>query len=96
MAEPQRIRSVAREAIRKQPRLNQAYRASVGLIGGGTVALGVVLMPLPGPGSLIALGGLGILSSEFESAAKARRFAIKTGKAAIRQGKRFWESRSTR
>jgi uncharacterized protein (TIGR02611 family) len=61
-----------REAIRRNPRVNTVYRTGVGVVGGGTVALGVVLMPLPGPGALIALGGLGILSTEFEGARTVR------------------------
>jgi hypothetical protein len=59
-----------RETIRRHPTANTAYRIGVGVVGGGTFALGVVLMPLPGPGTLVALGGLGILSTEFESARK--------------------------
>jgi len=59
-----------REVIRRNPTADRAYRAGVGVVGGGTVALGVVLMPLPGPGALVALGGLGILSTEFEGARK--------------------------
>jgi uncharacterized protein (TIGR02611 family) len=72
----------AREGIRKNPTVNTAYRTGVGVVGGGTVALGVVLMPLPGPGTLIALGGLGILSTEFEGAKKVRRTAEGAAKKA--------------
>lgn len=50
--------------------MDRAYRTGVGVVGGGTVALGVVLIPLPGPGSLIALGGLALLGTEFEGAKK--------------------------
>ena len=57
-----------RAAIRKNPTANKVYRTGVGIVGGGTVALGVVLIPLPGPGALVALGGLGILGTEFEKA----------------------------
>lgn len=57
-----------RAAIRRNPRANRVYRAGVGVVGGTTVALGVVLIPLPGPGALVALGGLGILGTEFEKA----------------------------
>jgi uncharacterized protein (TIGR02611 family) len=64
-----------RETIRRNPTADRVYRTSVGVVGGGTVALGVVLIPLPGPGALIALGGLGILSTEFEGAKKASRKA---------------------
>ena len=59
-----------RETIRRNPTADKVYRTGVGVVGGGTVALGVALIPLPGPGSLIALGGLGILATEFEGAKK--------------------------
>ena len=60
----------ARRAIRKNPTANKAYRTAVGVTGGATVALGVALIPLPGPGSLVALGGLAMLGTEFEGARK--------------------------
>ncbi|MGV8851603.1 MAG: PGPGW domain-containing protein [Rhodoglobus sp.] len=60
-----------RDAIRKNPTANRVYRTTVGVVGGTTVALGVVLIPLPGPGSLVAIGGLALLGTEFEPAKKA-------------------------
>lgn len=80
----------ARRVIRGNPTVNTVYRTGVGVVGGGTVALGIVLMPLPGPGALIALGGLGILATEFEGAKKASRTAntaVKKGVAAARAAK---------
>ena len=65
----------ARELIRRNPTTNRVYRTSVGVVGAGTIALGVALIPLPGPGSLIALGGLAILGTEFEGAKKTSRYA---------------------
>lgn len=65
----------ARRVIRRNQTVNTVYKTGVGVVGGGTVALGVVLMPLPGPGALIALGGLGILATEFEGAKKLSRTA---------------------
>src|SRR3954471_17102530 len=59
---------VARRAIKRNPTVDKAYRAAVGVTGGATVALGVALIPLPGPGSLVALGGLAMLGTEFEGA----------------------------
>jgi hypothetical protein len=53
------------------------------VVGGGTVALGVVLIPLPGPGALIALGGLGVLASEFEGAKKVSHKANRVAKKAF-------------
>ena len=43
-------------------------KARVGAAGAATVAVGVVLIPLPGPGSLIILGGLTVLGREFPAA----------------------------
>lgn len=72
----------AREAIRKRPGLDKAYRTGVKVVGGTTVGLGVVLMPLPGPGTLIALGGLAILGTESEKAKKLNAHAVRAAKAA--------------
>ncbi|MFB2599762.1 PGPGW domain-containing protein [Herbiconiux sp. P17] len=60
----------ARALIRRNPTANRVYRTGVGVAGAGTVALGVVMIPLPGPGALIAIGGLALLGTEFESAKK--------------------------
>jgi len=65
-----------RDVIRANPTANTAYRAGVGVVGGATVALGIVLLPLPGPGTLISIGGLGILATEFEGAKKVQTKAI--------------------
>lgn len=70
-----------REGIRRSPRADRAYRTAVGVTGGATVALGIVLMPLPGPGTLVALGGLAMLGSEFEGAKKVNRKATAAAKA---------------
>jgi len=71
-----------REAIRRNPTANKVYRTGVGVVGGGTVALGVALIPLPGPGSLVAIGGLALLGTEFEG---ARKVNVKA-KAAVKKG----------
>lgn len=60
----------ARRVIRRNPAADRAYRTGVGVVGGATVALGVVLIPLPGPGALVSLGGLAMLGTEFEGAKK--------------------------
>ena len=72
----------AREGIRNRPAADRAYRTAVGVTGGATVALGVALMPLPGPGTLVALGGLAMLGSEFEGARKVNAKATAAAKAA--------------
>ena len=77
-----RAAAAAREAIRKRPALDKAYRTGVKVVGGTTVGLGVVLMPLPGPGMLIALGGLAILGTESEKARRLNGHAVRAAKAA--------------
>ncbi|WP_261165471.1 TIGR02611 family protein [Microbacterium sp. Marseille-Q6965] len=58
--------------IERHPRIRRGYRATVGTVGGIVTVLGVILLPLPGPGALVLLGGLAILGTEF---AWARRGA---------------------
>lgn len=77
-----RTASYAREEIRKNPQADRAYRTTVGVVGAGTTVLGVMMIPLPGPGGLIALGGLALLGTEFESARKVHRAGVKGAKAA--------------
>ena len=72
----------ARRAIRRNPTADKAYRTGVGVVGGATVALGVVLIPLPGPGALVSLGGLAMLGTEFEGAKKVSDKAAAVAKKA--------------
>jgi hypothetical protein len=57
-------------------------KLTVGVTGTITLATGVVLMPLPGPGTLIALAGLSILSREFPAAQRMVRRLGRTNPAA--------------
>jgi uncharacterized protein (TIGR02611 family) len=41
-------------------------RIGIAIAGGAVITAGVVLLPLPGPGTLVILLGLAILSQEFE------------------------------
>lgn len=67
-ATPWRRRVAARRT------LDRAYRSSVGLVGGVLVVVGLVTVPLPGPGWLTVLLGLLVLSSEFRSAERLLLF----------------------
>ena len=71
-----------RRAIRRNPKADRVYRTAVGVTGGATVALGVVMIPLPGPGALVSLGGLAILGTEFEGAKKVSTKATAVAKKA--------------
>ena len=50
------------------------YRIGVALVGGLVLAVGVVLIPYPGPGWLIIFAGLAILATEFHWAKRLLRF----------------------
>jgi uncharacterized protein (TIGR02611 family) len=45
--------------------LDSAYRIGVGIVGGLIVAVGLVTIPLPGPGWLTVIAGLFVLATEF-------------------------------
>jgi uncharacterized protein (TIGR02611 family) len=45
------------------------------LAGVAVVVIGIVLLPLPGPGWFLIFAGLGILATEYEWAARLLRFA---------------------
>jgi uncharacterized protein (TIGR02611 family) len=46
----------------------------VGVAGGAVVLLGLILIPLPGPGIPVVIAGIVLLSTEFEWAGKVRAF----------------------
>ncbi|WP_022894502.1 TIGR02611 family protein [Agromyces subbeticus] len=72
-----------RRRIERRPGLRRAYRIAVGVLGGMIALLGLLLVPLPGPGWLVVFLGLAILGTEF---AWAKRLAAFTK----RQLARFW------
>lgn len=41
------------------------FRFCVGTVGMGVILIGFVLMPLPGPGSMLVLAGAGLMDLEF-------------------------------
>jgi uncharacterized protein (TIGR02611 family) len=59
----------------KHPWLDLTYRVVVGLLGAAIVVVGIVLIPLPGPGWLIVFAGLAILATEFVWAERLLAFA---------------------
>lgn len=47
------------------PRWRLAYRVAVAIVGAVVIVVGLILVPLPGPGWLIVFIGLAVLSTEF-------------------------------
>lgn len=74
-AREQRVHHRVRAHIRKRRTTNLAYRVIVGLVGLAVIGLGVVLLPLPGPGWLVIFAGLFVLSTEFSWAHRLLHFA---------------------
>ncbi|MGY1837115.1 TIGR02611 family protein [Blastococcus sp. SYSU DS0510] len=54
--------------------LNHSYRVGVGIVGSLIVAMGLLTIPLPGPGWLTVLAGLFILATEFTWAERTLEF----------------------
>ena len=54
--------------------LNRSYRVGVGIVGGLIVAVGLVTIPLPGPGWLTVIAGLFVLATEFTWAERLLEF----------------------
>lgn len=47
------------------------------MVGGGALlAVGVALLPLPGPGLLVVFAGLSLLATEFEVARRAQHLIV--------------------
>lgn len=69
----QRVRTTM-EIIRSNPTGRIALKVAVGLAGALVVAIGAALIPLPGPGWLIVIGGLAIWAVEFHWARRLLAF----------------------
>jgi uncharacterized protein (TIGR02611 family) len=64
-----------RRAVVRLPFGRQIWRVGVGLIGLIIIVVGIILLPLPGPGWLIIFMGLAVWGTEFEWAKRLLGFA---------------------
>ncbi|MEV7228650.1 MULTISPECIES: TIGR02611 family protein [Polymorphospora] len=62
------------DLIRSNPTGRAALRIGVGVTGAIVVIIGLILVPLPGPGWLIVIGGLAIWAVEFHWARRLLAF----------------------
>lgn len=69
-----RVLRRARAWVDGNPYLLFAYRLAVGLLGTIIIVVGVILIPLPGPGWLIVFLGLAVLGTEFALARRVGAF----------------------
>jgi uncharacterized protein (TIGR02611 family) len=70
-----------RQWVRGLPGGRLIWRTAVTVIGVAVIAIGIVLLPLPGPGWLIIFAGLGILASEYTWARRLLAFLRRLVKA---------------
>jgi len=66
-----RVRALLRRSrawIHRHPRLQTPYRLLVAAAGVSVVVVGLILVPLPGPGWLIVFVGVAVLGTEFPAA----------------------------
>ncbi len=66
------------------------------IIGTVTVIIGIILVPLPGPGWVIIFAGFAILATEFAYAEKVRAWLVKTFKDGWEQLKTRWRPDRTK
>jgi uncharacterized protein (TIGR02611 family) len=64
-----------RAFLRRNRAMDLTYRITVGLVGLTIIIIGIILLPLPGPGWLVIFGGLFVLSTEFEWAERLLEYA---------------------
>lgn len=70
-----RFMSRWRARIRKYPWLDVVYRVLITILGSLIVIVGIILIPLPGPGWLIVFIGLTVLGSEWHWARRLTTWA---------------------
>lgn len=72
--DPPTDRFAWRARLRARPAMNTTYRIGVAVVGLAIIAVGVIALPLPGPGWAIIFTGLGLWSTEFVWAKRLLRW----------------------
>ncbi|MFT2020209.1 TIGR02611 family protein [Streptomyces sp. 796.1] len=63
--EPPVLGSRAPHFIKKSRALHLSWQVGVFVVGLAVVIVGIIMLPLPGPGWLVIFGGIGIWATEF-------------------------------
>ncbi|WP_104193736.1 TIGR02611 family protein [Cryobacterium sp. M25] len=82
----------SRAWVDQHPRLRWLYRTVVGVLGSTVAVIGLILVPLPGPGWLVVFLGIAILGTEFPT---AHRIAVAL-KRILTTVWAWWRSRRAR
>jgi len=67
-----------RARMSRHPVLERTYRVVVAVLGGTLAVIGLLLVPLPGPGWLVVFLGLAILGTEFHWAKRVATWLKRT------------------
>jgi len=84
--------SRSRAWIHRHPRIRAPYRVVVALAGLAVIVVGLILVPLPGPGWLIVFVGVAVLGTEFPA---AHRITLMVRRQAHRV-RLWWRARQAR
>lgn len=88
--------SAVHRALARIPLLLTVYRVAIASIGFAVLALGILLLPLPGPGWAVIFAGVWVLALEFPAAATARTVLIRWAGVLVAIGARLRRRRSDR
>ena len=70
---------------------HQVRKPLIFILGFSIIGVGIILLPLPGPGWLIIFAGFAILATEFEFAERLKVKVVKTLKQVVHKLLDFWK-----
>ncbi|WP_297371432.1 TIGR02611 family protein [Cryobacterium sp.] len=82
----------SRSWIHRHPRIRAPYRVLVAAAGLTIIVVGLILVPLPGPGWLIVFLGVAVLGTEFPAAHRLTQL-VRRQAGRVRQ---WWRARQDR
>ncbi|WP_123517586.1 TIGR02611 family protein [Frigoribacterium sp. PhB24] len=78
------------------PRLRSLYKIGVGVLGAVIVVVGLILVPLPGPGWLVVFVGVAVLGTEFPAAHRITQWVRRLARRARLRWRAWRVARSAR
>lgn len=82
-----------RHWLRHGPLGVMVRRVVVGVVGGVLIVTGIILLAFPGPGMVVALFGVGVLSTEFPWFARLRRRIEALARRLFDGARAWWQRR---
>ena len=82
----------SRSWIHRHPHVRAPYRVLVAIAGLTVIVVGLILVPLPGPGWLIVFVGVAVLGTEFPAAHRLTQLVRRQA----RRVRQWWRARQDR